>query len=228
MNSQNENQDNSFSVEKEYMDVRRSMSSTKSSQDVLGKIEKPLMVMGGLIILGALAFFIWTPFKNKTAAPDPALEAVKALEARVLQLEQNIAVMNEKLQTAPTDETKTRLDKIESSAFQRIEALEQKTESIASGLSSTKKQIAASDVKAAPAKEKKEAPKAAKQAPKKSAPAKKADATVKAKSSTHVVKSGETAYSVSKKYGMNVDELKRLNNLGSSNTIVPGQKLKVK
>lgn len=227
MNSQNENQDNSFSVEKEYMDVRRSMSSTKSSQDVLGKIEKPLMVLGGLIILGALAFFVWTPFKNKTNAPDPAMEAVKALDARVLQLEQSIAVLNEKLQTPADDDTKTRLDKIEASAFQRIEALEQKTENIAAGLSSAKKQIAVSEAKPASSAQHKE-PSKAKPAAKKATSTKKSDAPAKAKTSTHLVKSGETAYSVSKKYGMSVDELKRLNNLGASNTIVPGQKLKVK
>lgn len=224
MNSQNENQDNSFSVEKEYMDVRR-MSSSKSSQDVLGKIEKPLMILGGLIILGALVFFLWAPFKSKTNEPDPALEATKALEARVLQLEQSLASINEKLAASSPDEIKTRLDKIESSAFQRIDALEQKTEHLAAGLSSARKQVAASDSKPAPEKQK-EKPKAAE---KKEAQAKSAASAAKPKSgATHVVKQGETAYSVSKKYGMSVDELRKMNGLGASNTIMPGQKLKVK
>lgn len=224
MNSEIENQDNSFSMEKEYMDVRR--MSSKSSQDVLGKIEKPLMVMGGLIILGALAFFVWTPFKNKTNAPDPALEAVKALEARVLQLEQTIVTINEKLQVSSTDEIKARLDKIESSAFQRIDALEQKADHLSANISSARKQVAAVESKPAADKQKDSAK--AKQVVKKDAQAKQANSAAKTKSATHLVKSGETAYSVSKKYGMSVDELRRMNNLGASNTIVPGQKLKVK
>lgn len=226
MNTENENQDNSFSMEKEYMDVRR-MSSSKSSQDVLGKIEKPLMVMGGLIILGALAFFVWTPFKNKTNTPDPALEATKALEAKVLQLEQSLATINEKLQVSSTDEIKARLDKIESSAFQRIDALEQKTEQLSANISSARKQVAASEPKPVAEKQKDSVKK--KQVVKKNVQAKQSNtSTAKTKSATHLVKSGETAYSVSKKYGMTVDELKRMNSLGSSNTIVPGQKLIVK
>ncbi len=43
---------------------------------------------------------------------------------------------------------------------------------------------------------------------------------------THTVKSGETLYSISKKYQMSVDSLKKLNHL-RGNTIKKGQKLKV-
>ena len=43
---------------------------------------------------------------------------------------------------------------------------------------------------------------------------------------THVVLSGETFYSIAKKYGVTVDELKKINNI-SSNTIYVGQILKV-
>ncbi|MEM6629994.1 MAG: LysM peptidoglycan-binding domain-containing protein [Bacteroidota bacterium] len=47
-----------------------------------------------------------------------------------------------------------------------------------------------------------------------------------AQSSTHTVKKKETLYSLSKKYGITVEELKTWNNL-TSNTIKIGQKLKV-
>lgn len=46
-------------------------------------------------------------------------------------------------------------------------------------------------------------------------------------SSTHVVKSGDTLFSLAKKYGMSVDSLKSLNRL-NTNLIVVGQTLKVK
>ena len=44
---------------------------------------------------------------------------------------------------------------------------------------------------------------------------------------TYIVKSGDTLWSIAKKYGLSVDELKRLNNL-SSNALSIGQVLKIK
>ena len=43
----------------------------------------------------------------------------------------------------------------------------------------------------------------------------------------HTVKSGDTLYSIAKRYGITVDELKRINNL-TSNTLSIGQILKIK
>jgi LysM repeat protein len=49
----------------------------------------------------------------------------------------------------------------------------------------------------------------------------------KIKDRYHEVRSGETLYKIAKKYGMSVDELCRLNNISSNQTILPGQKLLV-
>ncbi len=46
-------------------------------------------------------------------------------------------------------------------------------------------------------------------------------------SKTYTVKKGDTLYSISKRYNLSVDELKRINNL-PDNTISVGQKLKIK
>jgi LysM repeat protein len=43
----------------------------------------------------------------------------------------------------------------------------------------------------------------------------------------HVVKAGETLYQISRKYGLTVDQLKKLNDLGKDVTIRPGQELVV-
>ena len=43
----------------------------------------------------------------------------------------------------------------------------------------------------------------------------------------HVVKAGETLYQISRKYGVTVDQLKKLNNMGKDITIRPGQELVV-
>ena len=43
----------------------------------------------------------------------------------------------------------------------------------------------------------------------------------------HTVRAGETLFSISKKYGLSVDELKQLNSIGSQNIITVGQKLRI-
>jgi len=48
-----------------------------------------------------------------------------------------------------------------------------------------------------------------------------------ASAKTHVVKAGETLYQISRKYGLTVEQLKQLNNMGKNVTIQPGQKLNV-
>lgn len=48
------------------------------------------------------------------------------------------------------------------------------------------------------------------------------------KSGTHIVQKGETLYSISKKYGITVDQLKAWNNIGSNNLINVCQELVVK
>jgi LysM repeat protein len=42
-----------------------------------------------------------------------------------------------------------------------------------------------------------------------------------------VVKAGETLYQISRKYGLTVDQLKKLNGMGKDVTIRPGQELVV-
>jgi membrane-bound lytic murein transglycosylase D len=45
--------------------------------------------------------------------------------------------------------------------------------------------------------------------------------------SFHTVSAGETLFSISKKYGISVEELKQLNGIGSQNLITVGQKLRI-
>jgi LysM repeat protein len=63
-------------------------------------------------------------------------------------------------------------------------------------------------------------PKTPPAAPKKKAP-------VKAKTQQHTVQKGDTLYKISRKYGMSVDGLRKLNGIGPDSKIYPGQKLKV-
>jgi len=45
--------------------------------------------------------------------------------------------------------------------------------------------------------------------------------------SFHTVSAGETLFSISKRYGMSVEELKQLNSIGTQNLITVGQKLRI-
>jgi LysM repeat protein len=58
---------------------------------------------------------------------------------------------------------------------------------------------------------------------------KKTDKTqpVESKVHYHMVTAGDTLYSISKKYNVGVDELRRLNQMTADGIIVPGQKLVV-
>ena len=59
------------------------------------------------------------------------------------------------------------------------------------------------------------------------APAAPQKTTKAAKPRIHVVKAGETLYQISRKYGLTVDQLKKLNQMGKDVTIRPGQELVV-
>jgi LysM repeat protein len=52
-------------------------------------------------------------------------------------------------------------------------------------------------------------------------------ATSQEKKQYHNVVRGDTLFSISKKYGLSVDEIRRLNNLNKNQPIQPGQKLMV-
>ena len=49
-----------------------------------------------------------------------------------------------------------------------------------------------------------------------------------AESTFHTVSAGETLYSIGRRYGLNVDELRKANQLDEKATIYPGQQLKVR
>jgi LysM repeat protein len=49
--------------------------------------------------------------------------------------------------------------------------------------------------------------------------------TPEAKTRYHIVRSGDSPYGIAQKYGISVEELRRLNNLSTKELIYPGQKL---
>lgn len=64
-------------------------------------------------------------------------------------------------------------------------------------------------------------------APKASSPQPVAKSPAEKKIKVHQVKAGETLYSIGRRYGLTVDQLRAYNNIGKDATIRPGQKLKL-
>lgn len=64
-------------------------------------------------------------------------------------------------------------------------------------------------------------------APKASAPQPATKSTIGKKRQVHVVSAGETLYSISRRYGLTVNQLQSYNNIGKDTTIRTGQKLKL-
>jgi len=98
-----------------------------------------------------------------------------------------------------------RLDRLESSFSKRIGEIDKQLKKLQTKLANTK------------------AKQAQKPAVKSSTPKQAVKQAVK----THVVKKGETLYSISKKYGLSLNQLMTYNKLSKNTVINPGQKLKI-
>jgi LysM repeat protein len=134
---------------------------------------------------------------------------LKAMDQRLQQIESRMATL-EGISERVTDLDKdrqaaqpltVRLDRIESSFSKRIGEIDNKLKKLQAKLVSTKaKQAQAPVVKSR---------------------------TSKQASKTHVVKKGETLYSISKQYGLSVSQLMIFNKLSKGSVINPGQSLKI-
>jgi LysM repeat protein len=120
------------------------------------------------------------------------------LQSKVTVLEQRVAGIEKRLAELQGKVSTPGPDPI---LLQRVDALSQKVEA----LERHKQPAAESKVKP-------------------SVPSKPAASTEK---QFHTVRKGETLYGISKKYGISVEELRKLNNLSSDQTLRSGQKLLV-
>jgi LysM repeat protein len=159
----------------------------------------PLLLVGIVLVI---IMAVW--FRGKPQSP-PVNLVDHALEDRVAGLEKQLVELNgieERLQALERDgqsflQAVEKLNRMEASLSQRLDQLS-KTPS------------------GAPPKP------AAAQPSEKQTPQK----TVKqANAVTHVVKSGDTLYAISRRYQVSIDQLSTDNNLGKKSTLRPGQKL---
>jgi LysM repeat protein len=154
-----------------------------------------------LIVLLAIVLVLGISYfltKRPAGGDTTLLSKMAALEEKVASLEKQMGEMQSKPGTSGPDP----------SLAQRVDILSQK--------------VAALEKQKTPALEKQKAP--AMESKGKPAPPK---AAVAAEKRYHTVQKGETLYKISKKYGIRVEELRKLNNLSGSQSIKTGQKLLV-
>jgi len=128
----------------------------------------------------------------------PATSEVGPLQSKVVALEQRIAGVEKRIAEL---QEKISTPAPDLALLQRVNALSQKVEAL------EKQKPPAAEPKAKP--------------PTPSKPA------ASAEKKYHTVKKGETLYGISKKYGISVEELRKLNNLSKDPLLRTGQKLLV-
>ena len=160
-----------------------------------------LVVLLILAFLGGIFYFL---SGRSTDGETNLLQSKLAdLEQKISSLEKQITELQGKVSTLGPDPA----------LLQQFDALTQKVEAL-------EKQPAA-QTKAKPSAPSKPA---AETVAKPSAPSKLAASTEK---QYHTVQKGETLYRISKKYGISVEELRKLNNLSGDQALRSGQKLQV-
>ncbi len=178
-----------------------------------GLRSRGLMITLVAVVLALLVFLFWSIPKPRRVAEDRAVTEIKT---QLQQMEQRLSVMEETLadlqnlkgQVTASNELGGRVDRFEASFSARLGDLDQKV----SGLEKKLSQALARKKQPAPAK------KAAAKPQKKTAP--------KQKIRYHTVAAGETLYGISRKYGLSLATLKKINGLKGT-AIQKGQKLRV-
>ncbi len=203
------------------------------------KAEVPLIILGAAVLAFIVFFLFFKPVKNQGPEKLPVENVAQdPVQERIMMLEERIALMEG--QAKESEVLKKRYDQMEASLFMKIDLLTKKMEKLEAR---NKKILAAkAAVRPAPVKtvaKKKTPPSAGKKKTVSSTTAKsvakkkvvvKKVAKPKAKSPSvhHTVKKGENLYRIGIKYGLKMDELRKLNKLGPDTSIYPGQKLRVK
>lgn len=156
----------------------------------------------GLVIL-VLAFVM---LSNQAGRQEMATQ-LRLMEKRLDDMEFRLGNL---VQSSAAGSDLSSLQKVDENLSQRFDALEKKLEGRLNQMNAALVQVQKQRAAAPP-----QPPKVAKPAP----------ATPQTR--RHTVQNGETLYKISRKYGMSVDELRKLNGIGKDFKIIAGQKLKV-
>lgn len=176
-----------------------------------GRAETPFVLMGIGFVLLLVIFFAFFP-RGDGAIPDNG-----ALSDRLQKIEDKIGGMEAALQELsalqedmePMKKAVLRFDSMDASMSANVQRLAEELTSIQKEVAELKKSRSAEA--------------------KTSAAAPRAEKTVAASRAVyHEVAKGDTLYGISRRYGVSVDEIRKINGLSGQDAIHPGQKLKVK
>jgi LysM repeat protein len=167
-----------------------------------------LFIIAGVVLLVVVVYLGWHVSNSDGRGTRTRLDK---LEKQVVRLEKRLAALDRiegqltrlENSTQQVDVAVTRIDRIETAMSLRMDLLAREL----AALQNT------SESHASP-----EETKSTSQAPELS----------KAPPSIHTVAAGETLYQISRKYGLAVEALRRINNLDKTATIYPGQKLNLR
>jgi LysM repeat protein len=170
---------------------------------------KPILIAGAGLLVAVIVVLMFVSGSPRSADRDQ----VKNLEGRVKQLEEKLA----KLEWIDTG--MARLDRREKDLAALAERLNQTEAGLSRKIDQIGKEAAKPPAKAA------EAPAPKSETPPAKTAAAPAKAEKDAKAKAHEVQKGETLYGISRRYGMSVDQILKLNNLTLKEPIKVGQKI---
>jgi LysM repeat protein len=201
----------------------------------LSKSSGLLLVIVGAGVFILVALFVFLPMLRSPTDTKPITEMdakVKKMEAKLTEMEQNYhKVAQLALQEDKLDQVSARLDKLGASTTQRLDQMTREIEMFHKQhaqvkTDSTSKQPIA-PVKPEPAVKQPALSKTDSAVKAPVAPKTESGSSPSKTEKIHEVKPLETLYGLGKTYGLTVDELRRLNNMGPTDTVRTGQKLKV-
>ncbi len=189
-----------YSLFKEKEKIKFGTNSPKNAEKI------PFLKLGiGLLVLLILLLLLFV--RNKMTRFDSRLNTLEDRVQRVEEKGQKLDSMRYGMaqigeQSQSVEQLKTRLDRSEKTLTARMDQISKefgnlKRQALKAGIVKTKS----------------------------SKTAKILQRTVKSR--YHIVKSGETLYTIGRRYGVTVKELQKINKLSGGNVIHPGQKLKI-
>ena len=188
--------------DEEYLEEEGYQTLTEKKPLPRGWFIVPVLLAGIVIVVMIAIWFRGTPQNTQ------ANGRIQQIEDRIIMIEKRLAELtgiDEKMSGLERDGQAyllaiERLNRLETTVSMRVERIEQALSTVQ-------------------AKQTKPQPKTKKVAK---------PPTSKKESITHVVKSGDTLYAISRRYDISIDQLRKDNNLNKNTTINPGQKLIIK
>ena len=192
--------------EEEEGDLGREDSYSRQTRVLQNKSNLPYIIGGvGLVFIVILFVFILSGSSDGVK-----LEQLQALEKRIEQLEKRMATLG------VMDQALERIDNSEKELGLIMERVDRFEGTVTTQIDQIIKELGKLHQKTGSA-----------PAPKAKAAQPVAKSTTEKKTKFHEVSAGETLYSISRRYGLTVDQLREYNNIGKGATIRPGQKLKL-